>query len=211
MKTTTRALGVALAAGMLSASFLAGPAWAQERRDRRYEHYHNPHWVLDDRYRHGHYYPAPGYAVSVLPDGNVVVNYRNGRYFYHSGVWFRPLGPRYVVVRPPVGISVAVLPSGYTTLWARGVPYYYANDSYYVQGPGGYVVAEPPPDLSPSAQVPPSASYPSQPAVAPPAAQPAPGSWFYCESAGGYYPYVRECREGWRTVPASPPASAPRP
>ena len=24
--------------------------------------------------------------------------------------------------------------------------------------------------------------------------------WYYCASAGGYYPYVAACREGWRRV-----------
>ena len=26
------------------------------------------------------------------------------------------------------------------------------------------------------------------------------GSWYYCGSAGQYYPYVRYCDEGWQTV-----------
>jgi hypothetical protein len=34
---------------------------------------------------------------------------------------------------------------------------------------------------------------------------PAPQSWYYCESARSYYPYVSECAEGWRAVPAIPP------
>ncbi len=33
--------------------------------------------------------------------------------------------------------------------------------------------------------------------------------WYYCESAQGYYPYVPNCAEGWRAVPAQTPA-APR-
>ena len=30
-------------------------------------------------------------------------------------------------------------------------------------------------------------------------------SWYYCQSAGKYYPYVSECPEGWKAVPAIPP------
>ena len=41
--------------------------------------------------------------------------------------------------------------------------------------------------------------------VAPPA--PAPQSWYYCDSAKAYYPYVDSCAEGWRAVPATPPAT----
>ena len=32
------------------------------------------------------------------------------------------------------------------------------------------------------------------------AAQP---TWYYCDSAKGYYPYVRSCASGWRAVAAN--------
>jgi len=36
--------------------------------------------------------------------------------------------------------------------------------------------------------------------AAPPAA---PGAtWYYCDAAGGYYPYVAQCPTPWRAVPA---------
>jgi hypothetical protein len=37
---------------------------------------------------------------------------------------------------------------------------------------------------------------------APPPPAYASGYWHYCESAGAYYPYVADCPEGWRLVPA---------
>jgi hypothetical protein len=59
--------------------------------------------------------------------------------------------------------------------------------------------------------------YPPPPAyIASPG--PAPQStWYYCDSAKGYYPYVRSCTSGWRAVAAdaqsqnvnSQPPSAP--
>jgi hypothetical protein len=83
-------------------------------------------------------------------------------------------------------------------VWIGGAPYYYANDVYYARAPGGYVVADPPPGAVVAEQAPP-----------PQAAAPAPaapsGTWSYCESSKSYYPYVAECREGWRSVPATPP------
>ncbi len=48
---------------------------------------------------------------------------------------------------------------------------------------------------------------PPAPAAAP--AQPQSQNWYYCEQSNGYYPYVRECPGGWKTVPAEPPP-APR-
>jgi hypothetical protein len=35
------------------------------------------------------------------------------------------------------------------------------------------------------------------------------GYWYYCESAKGYYPYVAQCPEAWKTVPAAPPVQPP--
>jgi hypothetical protein len=50
--------------------------------------------------------------------------------------------------------------------------------------------------------------YPPPPdyvAPAGPAPQPA---WYYCDSAKGYYPYVRACASGWRVVAANAPIQA---
>ena len=46
----------------------------------------------------------------------------------------------------------------------------------------------------------------------PPAAQQNPsGYWYYCNSPEGYYPYIKECPNGWQQVEPRPSApSAPR-
>ena len=31
-----------------------------------------------------------------------------------------------------------------------------------------------------------------------------PHSYFYCRSANGYYPYIRQCSGGWERIPARP-------
>jgi hypothetical protein len=211
--TTVRratALGVVLAAGVL----VACSVHAQDRRHREAgEPFRTPHMVFDNRYRHGHYYPAVGYSVSVLPPGNLSLRFGNGRIYFHGGVWFRPADSGFVVVRPPVGVIVPVLPPAYNTVWMGGSPYYYANDVYYVEAPGGYAVAAPPagaetgaPPIAPPAASapPPSPPVPSAPAASVPA--PA-GMWYYCESSKSYYPYVSECREGWRAVSPTPPGT----
>jgi len=178
----------------MTASFAAH---AQHREFAR-ERFHTPHWVFDDRFHHNHYYPALGYSIAALPPGNVAVNFRGGRFWFQSGVWYEQAGPGYVVVRPPVGIAVPVLPPAPTTVVVGGFPYYYANDVYYSAAPGGgYVVANPPTDEA--------AAPPPGPAPAPQAAAPQAASWYYCDSTKAYYPYVAECKEGWRQVPATPP------
>jgi len=39
---------------------------------------------------------------------------------------------------------------------------------------------------------------------------PAP-TWYYCDAAGAYYPYVTTCQGGWRVVPATPNQGYPAP
>jgi hypothetical protein len=195
---------------LAACSLAATGAQAQERHDRRGHEagrpYRTPHMVFDNRYHHGHYYPAPGYAVTALPPGYAIVRFHDRRFFFHGGVWYQPSGPGYVVVRPPAGIIVPVLPPAYSTVLVGGIPYYYANEVYYVTAPGGYTVVNPPaggeyveapPPPQPAPPVPPQQS-------APPSQQASSGMWYYCESAKAYYPYVGNCPEPWKQVPASP-------
>ena len=197
---------------VLAGVVFACSAQAQERRHREAgEPFRTPHVVFDNGYRHGHYFPAVGYSVRVLPPGHVSIGFSKRRLFFHGGVWYQPGAAGFVVVRPPVGVIVPVLPPAHTTVRMAGSPYYYANDVYYVEAPGGYAVAAPPAGAEPVAvpAAPPVAPPPAPPASpAPPAgatAQPAAGMWYYCESSKSYYPYVSECREGWRAVSPTPP------
>lgn len=123
------------------------------RYDRRDTRYYRPppskDYRLDRRYEHDRYYPRPGYSIVRLPSQHIVVRYHDDRYYFHAGIWYRPIGTRFVVVAPPIGIVVPILPAFYTTIWFGGIPYYYANDAYYVWDPArdGYVVTEPPPQV----------------------------------------------------------------
>jgi hypothetical protein len=48
-------------------------------------------------------------------------------------------------------------------------------------------------------------TQPSAQPVAPPPAQ----FWYFCTSSNSYYPYVSSCPDGWKAVPATPPAASP--
>jgi hypothetical protein len=115
-------------------------------------------YVFDNRYNHGHYYPERGAAFRALPHGGYRVPYRGGDYFFHGGAWYRPWGPRFLVVAPPIGIGIGFLPPFYSTVWFGGVPYYYADGTYYLWRPERreYVVTEPPPDAAPATTAPPT-------------------------------------------------------
>ncbi len=105
-------------------------------------------YKFDHRYHHDRYYPSRGRVVHGLPHGYRAVKYNNRHYYYYGGVWYRPYGTRFVVIRPPIGLVVSVLPPFYTTIWVTGVPYYYADGVYYVwrSTERAYVVSEAPPE-----------------------------------------------------------------
>jgi len=151
-----------LAALLLS---LSGPAaQAQESHGgrgvyvgpQRGGEFRSPHWQLDRRYHHDHYYPSRGFVSIGLPPGAVSIGYGSGSYFFHGGVWFSPYGGRYRVVAPPFGIVVPLLPPAYTPLWIDSTRYYYANGTYYTAATdGGYTVVAPPPGAEQARPLPP--------------------------------------------------------
>ena len=114
--------------------------------------------ILDGRYNHGHFYPAIGVSVRVLPDGYRPYFYGGHPYYFHAGVWYAPGPGGFVVVRPPVGVVLSVLPPEYSTVWYGGIPYYYANDVYYIWDPvkNGYVVVDPPANAANPSEEPPA-------------------------------------------------------
>ena len=98
----------------------------------------------DSRHRHDRTYPSRGHVIGALPRDHRVVVHGRSRYYFSGGVWYRPQGPRFVVVAPPFGLFVPFLPPYYATIWVGGIPYYYANEIYYAHRGNGYVVVEPP-------------------------------------------------------------------
>lgn len=75
-------------------------------------------------------------------------------------------------------------------------PYPYYRDPFY------YPYYYSPPTIITVPVTPPF--YIQQP---PPASQPYPsGYWYYCHNPKGYYPYVKECPNGWQQVDPIPPS-----
>ena len=84
-----------------------------------------------------------------------------------------------------------------------GVWYFYPSPVYPYPDP--YTPPVTVINQQPPVVVAPQAPAPTQPQSPPPAQ-----SWYYCDSAKGYYPYVPSCPEAWRSVPAQPPQTAPQ-
>lgn len=213
MTSLARSIDRALYVGVLTVSFIISggfvPVHAERGHGYERDRYYSPHWELDIRHRHDHYYPARGYVVPTLPPGYLDLHFGSGHFFFRSGVWFRAEGPRFVVVRPPVGIRLGILPPSYSTIWIGGAPYYYANGIYYTAVPNTseYVVVDPPPGYETALPQPAPAQAPALPPPAPasPQATPAvslPQSLFVYPREGQTHSEVvadrSECNE-WAT------------
>lgn len=121
------------------------------------------HTHIDRRHGHDHVYPDRGAVVRDLPQGATAVNYAGISYQFAGGVWYRPLGPAYIVVAPPIGLIVPQLPAFTTSLDSGGKTYLYANDVFYRPRPelGGYEVVNDPEDTVPEGSQAPAAASPS--------------------------------------------------
>lgn len=88
--------------------------------------------------------PPRGAVVRSLPREHRVIRHRDTRFYFSGGIWYRPLGSRFVVVAPPIGAVVPILPLGYVALTIGGRPFYRYDDAYYVRHDHGFMVIEPP-------------------------------------------------------------------
>ena len=71
---------------------------------------------------------------------------------------------------------------------------------------GPYYYYPPPPVVyypPPAYYAPPPVVYAAPPPAPTPVA-PQAQTWYYCDNPKGYYPYVSNCSNGWRQVPARP-------
>jgi hypothetical protein len=88
-----------------------------------------------------------------------------------------------------------------------GYPVYPSYPYYYPVAPAPYYY--PPAPVVAVPADPPTYIEQGQAQIAPDAAGGPPqqaGTWYYCDAANAYYPYVKQCAGGWRAVPANPPA-----
>jgi hypothetical protein len=120
---------------------------------------HGNGWGPGPQYR-------PGYEIDRVPGGYSRIPYRGQDYFYSGGYWYRPQGPRYVVVTPPYGVRVRSLPSYASEVWVGGALLFLAAGTYYAYQPDtqDYVVATPPANVDPgyAQQPPPQVQQPVQ-------------------------------------------------
>ncbi len=120
-----------------AAALAATGAWLAPANDAAAEPHHGQPRV----------HVSVGTEVRVLPGVHETIRVGRGYYHYHDGVFYRPLGDRFVVVRAPIGAHIRTLPFGYVSFYIGPRRYFYANYAYYAWDPrlAEYVVVDEPP------------------------------------------------------------------
>ncbi len=107
-------------------------AWGSRDRDR------------DRRdYPHHNSYPYGKLTVKI-PNGSISFGFGTNKYYYSSGLFYRPHQREYIVVPPPSGAVVYQIPAQYNQVVIDGVVYYTYNGVYYSRVPQGFQVIPPP-------------------------------------------------------------------
>lgn len=115
---------------------------------------HGNGWGPGPQYR-------PGYVVERFQGQHWQVPYRGQNYFFSGGYWYRPQGPRYIVVQPPYGIRVGYLPEFSREVWVGSTLLFLAAGAYYAYQPAtqDYIVVQPPATILQPAPQPVSNGY----------------------------------------------------
>ncbi|OFX27634.1 MAG: hypothetical protein A2041_10275 [Bacteroidetes bacterium GWA2_31_9b] len=134
MKTNTIfKIVVLLVLSILTTTLQAQP------RNKHHNGRHEPNYRYRDM-------PHWGYKYKSIPKATFIVPHAGIKYHYHSGVYYRPYGNTYVVVRAPLGVRVRTLPVGNVHFIINGRNYFYYYGTYYVKSvdDSEYITVEPP-------------------------------------------------------------------
>lgn len=91
--------------------------------------------------------PVPGQVVGALPREASRLTTGGDTVYYHDGVFLRPAGEGYAVIRAPLGLSVPALPAAAARVSCGEREYWYDRGTFYARagdGPGYVTVFAPP-------------------------------------------------------------------
>jgi len=118
-------------------SILISNVNAQHKHNRG--HRHAPHY---------HYSKLPrwGYTLKAVPKKSVVIIHSGLKYHYYSGIFYKPAGATYKIVKAPIGMRVRVLAKDKISIVLKGKKYFYYYGTFYTETPDGkeYFTVDPP-------------------------------------------------------------------
>ena len=95
---------------------------------------------------HFHYkhLPRRGAVVTSINSKSLTVNFKGIGYRSYAGIWYRPQGKRWVVVRTPIGVRIKALPAGYSRCLVNSRTYFYYYGTYYIKTNNEYEAVQGP-------------------------------------------------------------------
>lgn len=81
-----------------------------------------------------------------VPKASRAIRHQNVSYRYYNGIYYKPYGATYRVVRPPLGLRISTLPASHIRVVIDGRIYYYYYGVFYVKSlpTRDYIVVKPP-------------------------------------------------------------------
>jgi len=111
---------------------------AQQQKHKK-EQRHNPHYLYAKL-------PRWGYLTKAAPKNALIITHKATKYHYHSGIFYKPVGKSYVIVKAPVGIRIRILPKERIKCNVKGKKYFYYYGTFYTKTDGDdeYLTVDPP-------------------------------------------------------------------
>lgn len=142
----------------------------------------------NDRNRHGSHYSSSGVGALGTFLGVVGTIAVIDAIVSPPRVVYAPPQPYYPTYAPPYYRPTVIVERPATPVYIEQTTGYYAPQARAANVPN-----VPPPPTGQTSYMPPAVTAMGN------------GFWYYCKGSGAYYPYVRECPDGWQKVSATPP------
>lgn len=108
-----------------------------------------PHNHLKQKHHSHHHYkslPHWGNSFNAVPRSAYLISRSGVRYHYNRGIFYKPMGTKYVIARAPLGARIGALPKGHIYFVLNGRTFYYYYGTFYVRSgyDDQYVTVAPP-------------------------------------------------------------------
>lgn len=111
----------------------------------QHNHHHHKHAQYNPHYRYAKL-PHWGYTYRAVPRGTFIYPHAGVQYCYYNGIYYKPVGNKYVVIQAPLGIRLRTLPPGNIHFVINGRNYFYYYGTFYLKSISNneYITVAPP-------------------------------------------------------------------
>ena len=130
-----------LPALILSLLFISGSVIAQQKKGKKHTSkkaivHHKKAHSKHTPHKHYSHHPKRGAVLKSLHASAVALQFKGKRFHYHSGIFYKANGPKYIVTRAPLGMRIKVLPANYKRFILERQAYFYYYGTFYQKAEG---------------------------------------------------------------------------